>query len=175
MKLHRLLCLSIAMLVGGCFDPQTTVIPAGTARVAFQSQCAQLVVECTSSWPTAVIQVMSNNGTVMETDDGFLIETSEMTAMLDLIGSQSMAGSDATIQSFAWSFGASDNDPCTLTPGTEFAIRADTSVLLEKGFHYIRLRVENDVIRDRIESEQCGLIGTDVASYDFVEVEIEVR
>ncbi len=160
----------------GCVMQPANVVPSGTARVAFQSQCAQLVVTCTSSWPTALIDVQSDADTVTATDTGFLVDTmGQSSATVNLIGSISEPGNGATIHSFTWSFGATDDDPCTLAPGTVLATTADTPATLESGFHYIRLRVENDIIRARIESELCGLIGTDLPSFDFVEVEIEVR
>lgn len=177
MKSFRVLSLAVALLTSGCVVPPNGVIPAGVARVAFQSQCAQVVVECTSSWPTAVVRVSSDEAAVTETETGFLVEITPnaTTATVELIGSDSLAGTDATIRSSVWSYGATDDDPCRLSPGTILANQADTAAVLATGFHYIRLRVENDILRDQVDSEQCGQIGTNIPSYDFVEVEIEVR
>lgn len=160
--------------IGGAGD----AIPAEQQRVAFQSQCAQNVITCTRRFPTAMIDIQPRLGqTVTATDAGFVI--SDIYALdavaVQLKGSGSLLGDEATRLTFSWTSGASDDDPCTMNPGAEFSTQSDTLISLEPGFHYIRLLVENDVIFPIIESEPCGVIGEDIAGFHFEEVEIEVR
>jgi hypothetical protein len=65
--------------------------------------------------------------------------------------------------------------PCTLAPGTIFSAAVSPTIALQAGFHYIRLTVRNDIIRDEVNTETCGVIGRDIPSFDFVELEIEAR
>lgn len=154
------------------------VLRAEQQRTAFQSQCAQNVITCTRRFPTAVVTVQARSGqTVSATDSGFLIADSHATGSVrvQLVGSGSLPGEEATLLTYRWSSGATDDDPCTMTPGEEFSTQADPQVLLERGFHYIRLFVENDVMFPRIESAMCGVLGENIPGFHFVEVEIEVR
>ncbi len=146
-------------------------------RVAFQSQCAQNVIECTSSWPTAVVDVPALAGqTVTETAAGFVIEGAiHGAATVQLVGSNSDPGAGAQAIFYSWSNGATDDDPATLAPGTEFSMEADPLVTLRTGFHYIRLTVENDIVREQVVSPDFGVIAEEVPSFDFVEVEVDVR
>ena len=94
---------------------------------------------------------------------------------MKVIQALSTLGNGATQISYSWSTGATDDDPCTLTAGTEFSDAADPQVLLEEGFHYIRLTVENDVIQATLVLEGCDTTVENVPASDFVEVEVEVR
>ena len=75
--------------------------------------------------------------------------------------------------------GASDADIRTLSAGTEFSNLANPTVDLAEGFHYIRLTINNDIFRAQVMGlgvfERLGLVHENVFSFDFVEVEIEVR
>lgn len=176
-----LLCTAVAAscaLTHCAGEPTTTGLPAEAARVAFQSPCAQNAIECTTSWPTAVASVAVGAGqTVSVTESGFLIEAPwNWTGVpVQLVGDQSIPGDGATTLSYSWSYGATQDDPCAPMPGTEFATTPNPVAHLEPGLHYIRLSVRNDIIRDAVESSTCGVIGTNIASFDFVELEVEVR
>lgn len=176
--------ISIAALIGmfaltsGCQVQPGAGIPAEQQRVAFQSQCAQNVITCTQRFPTAVIDIQQRFGqSVTETAAGFLVmdATALGNVPVQLKGSGSQFGTEATMLNYSWSFGAVDDDPCTMSPGEEFSTQSDALVFLEPGFHYIRLFVENDVIFPIIESDECGVIGENIAGFHFEEVEIEVR
>jgi len=174
------LCLVLCAATGCQTQPGGAgdALPADQQRVAFQSQCAQNVITCTRRFPTAIIDIQPRFGqSVSETDAGFLVSdaTALGSAPVQLKGSASLLGEEATRLLFSWTSGASDDDPCTMTPGDEFSTQSDALVFLEPGFHYIRLRVENDVIFPIIESEECGVIGENIPAFHFVEVEIEVR
>lgn len=154
-----------------------TSLPAEQPRVAIQSQCAQNVIECTTVWPTAVVTVMAGeNQQISLTETGFLVQGDGGGGgeLIQLIGSGSRLGDNATTISHSWSSGATDTDPCTLAAGEEFSTQPDPQVFLAAGFHYIRLTVTNDNEVD-IESAACGLNLLDVNPFDFVEIEIEVR
>ncbi|MBI4717388.1 MAG: hypothetical protein HY763_06260 [Planctomycetes bacterium] len=177
---HLVFLAAIGLCAGGC--PNTTggptgALPSETARVAIQSQCAQNVITCTRSFPTAVASVTARQSqTVTPTDEGFVVNTGVYgPAVVQLRGSDSEPGLNATRLAFSWSSGATDTDPCTVMPGTEFSTEADPAVLLEPGLHYIRLTVTNDNILGRLESEQCGVLGENIPAFHFVEVEVDVR
>jgi len=170
----------ITCAVAGCAVEPTTanVLPATSARVAFQSPCAQNAIECTSSWPTAIASVEAREGqTVTTTTAGFLVNApgSSSSVPVQFVGDDSILGNDATILNYSWTYGASQDDPCFLTPGEEFAITARPIAHLAPGLHYIRLTVENDIVRDTVESPVCGIFGTDITSFDFIEFEVEIR
>ncbi|MCP4251502.1 MAG: hypothetical protein GY778_31075 [bacterium] len=153
-------------------------LPAEDQRTVFLSQCAQSVIECTSSWPTAVGEVVGGDGqTVTETANGYLVEGDDGSGLelIQLQGSDSIIGNGATEIFYSWSIGAEDADPLTMEAGNEFSTEPDPAVFLQEGFHYVRLTVFNNIIRDRVESEELGLIAENVRSFDFVEFEIEVR
>lgn len=169
---------ALLTLVPGCDNAANqNAIQPEAARVAFQSQCAQNVITCTDSFPEAVIDVEAIHGqSVTATDTGFLIEQPGTAPIwTKLIGSDSDPGDNATEIQYRWSSRAEDADPCSLDPGPEFSTEADPLVLLEPGFHYIRLTVTNDNIIGQLESDECGIIGQNIPAYDFLEVEIEVR
>jgi len=181
---HRWVAIGLLALVAllplaGCpVRTSGNVIPPDSARVAFQSPCAQNVIECTSSWPVAIAGVRAGHGqTVTETETGYIVRRPHASGSVPvwLVGEESTAGEGATRLSYSWSSGAAQDDPCTLTPGDEFATVANPTVNLAPGFHYIRLTVENDIIRAVVASEACGVFGENIPSFDFVELEIEVR
>jgi len=154
-------------------------LPAEQSRVAIQSQCAQNVIECTTVFPEAFITANAEANPAQQislTENGFLVEGDGNGAgeQVQLIGSGSRRGDNATMISYSWSSGATDTDPCTLAPGPQFSTQADPLVELSEGFHYIRLTVTNDNEVD-LFSEACGIDQLDVPASDFLEVEIEVR
>ena len=153
-------------------------LPPEDKRVAIQSQCAQNVLECTTSWPRGVIEIAVAPGqAVTETPDGFLLEGTDGDGVetVQLIGNASEMGEGASLILYSWSYGAGDEDPRTLRPGVEFATETDPVVMMEAGFHYIRLTVENDIICEFIQSPQFGVLAEDVPASDFIEIQIEVR
>ncbi|MCH7813210.1 MAG: hypothetical protein IID40_04225 [Planctomycetes bacterium] len=163
---------------GGAAAGNGDGLPPEEQRVVFLSQCAQSVIECTSSWPTAVAEVVGGHGqTVTATENGYLVEGDDGSGSerIQLRGSDSIAGNGATEIFYSWSVGADDPDPRTMEAGNEISTEPDPDVLLQTGFHYLRLTVFNDIIRDRVESEELGLIAENVPSFHFVEFEIEVR
>jgi hypothetical protein len=179
-----LLCIASVVMIGGtaCVtqpDNPAQAIPASTQRVAFASQCALNVVTCTTSWPTADATIVAADGqTVTEvTTNSFVVEVTGGSGGVPVkfqgIGSD--PGNTATDLSFSWSYGATDNDPCTLTPGTEVSTESNPELLLATGFHYIRLTVVNDVIRDEVVLDGCTETLQDVGSFDFVELQVEVK
>lgn len=162
-------------------------------RTAFQSQCAQNVLECTTIWPEAVAAldlsrrgpdqgfgVLGNNGefTVTGSDgNGRFVVTGtdgDGSEPIPLRGDMSVVGNEATTLTYSWSHAATDADKCTLVPGPVFSTDPNPLQRMEVGFHYIRLTVTNDNIRD-ITSDECGLIAESSGLFDFVEFEIEVR
>ncbi len=166
------------LLTGSCVEQLPQALAPETARVAIQSQCAQNVINCTTSWPEAVVAVESIGGQMVTlTDTGFLIEGTDGNGQetVRLLGSDSVPGDGATLTSFEWSFGATDEDPTTLASGTVFSDDETEDVALATGFHYIRLTVENDIIREVIASDEFGVLFQDTPSFDFIELEIEVR
>lgn len=167
-----------AVLLAGCQTAPPGGIPAENQRVAFESQCGLNVIVCTTSWPTAVASVIAGEGqTVTPTADGYLIEVmgGAGAVPVQFRGADSIPGNTATSLSYSWSYGAVDSNPCTLAPGYPVATIANPVLSLSPGFHYIRLSVVNDVIRDQVVSDDCGVIAEDTGSFDFVELEIEVR
>lgn len=172
------LALAVVALTGCPAQPSGPVLSPVSQRVAFQSPCAQNAIECTSSWPVAIARVREvGSQIVTETDAGFIVRLpgAQSSVPVHLAGSDSTAGNGATQISFSWSAAATQDDPCELTPGDEFSTLADPVVNLAIGLHYIRLTVENDIIRDVVESETCGVFGQNIPSFDFVELEIDVR
>lgn len=170
--------------LAGCEPPplpngNPDLIPASNQRVAFQSQCAQNVTVCTTSWPTAIATVVESDGqTVTEvSSNSFLVEATGGSdgVQVQFRGSETKMGETSTMLVFRWSFGAIDDDPCTMAPGTEVSTEVNPKLLLAPGFHYIRLFVINNVIRDVVSSQECGIIAEDTGSFDFVELEVEVR
>jgi len=154
---------------------------ATSQRSAFQSQCAQNVLECTTIWPEAVaILDLSRRGPDQAFSflgGGRFIVTGtdgDGSEPVPLRGEQSALGDDATILTFSWSHAATDADKCTLVPGPVFSTDPNPLQRMEVGFHYIRLTVTNDNLRD-IFSDECGLIAESSGLFDFVEIEIEVR
>ena len=146
-------------------------------RAAFQSQCAQNVITCTVSFPVAVIGTGFLPGQVVTTTPAGLRidgQDGDGVELVQLVGSGSTAGQGATQIFYSWSAGAIDPDPCTLTAGAEFSTQADPQVLLQAGFHYIRLTVRNDLPPiDSLDAGACGTF-TNYPRQDFEEFEIEV-
>jgi len=158
--------------------PPPIVLAAETARVAFQSQCAQNIIECTTSWPVAIVEVVAGEGqTVTVSSNGILVEgvDGDGQEWVNLVGSGSTMGDGATVIEYAWTFGATDADPQTLAAGDVFSVAADFSQRMAVGKHYIRLGVINDIVREQVVSDEFGVIAENVPSFDFVELEIEVR
>jgi len=164
----------------GCQNPAPdTSIPPSTQRAAFQSQCGQNVVVCTTSWPVAVASVVAGNGqTVTEVStNSYLVTVNGGSGgvPVQFRGSDSELGATATALAYEWSYGATDSDPCTLAPGTVVSTASDPELLLAPGFHYIRLHVVNDVFRVEVNSVACGVVAQNTGSFDFVELQVEVR
>lgn len=175
--------VGVGLLIGGsgCTtgpDNPANVIPAANQRVAFQSQCAQNVVTCTTSFPTAVVSVEATPvQSLTAGSNSFLVvenNGSDVVAV-QFHGSDSTPGSTASQISYEWSYGATDNDPCTMEPGTVISMEADPVLELAVGFHYIRLTVQNLTIDAPVESDECGTISQDTGKTHFVELEVEVR
>ncbi|MHC5109782.1 MAG: hypothetical protein ACYTHJ_07890 [Planctomycetota bacterium] len=178
LRAATLTCLLAAV---GCTMTPVVQEPDGVApqqrRSAFQSLCAQNAVECTSSWPTPIFAPVAGEGqTVAETDEGYRITgplaQGALTVQLD--GSESTAGTDATQINFTWTINATDDDPCELTPGEELSDEETATAVLQPGFHYVRLFVTNNIIRDEVVVEGCEETREDVESFDFLEVELEI-
>ena len=153
-------------------------LPPENARVATQSQCAQNVITCTVTFPKARIQVIAGPGQVVTpTAKGFTVQGSNGNGSetVNLLGSTSTAGQGATQIFYSWSQGASDSNPLTLNPGTQFSTQPNPSVLMKKGLHYVRLTVTNDIFRDEITAPTGEVILRNVFQSDFVEVEIDVQ
>ncbi len=169
--------LLLLPLLAGC--PQmVSSLPAEATRVTIKSQCAQNVIACTSSWPVAMASVIALEGqTVSATADGFMvigeIEHGEFDVLLS--AGDSTVGNDATSLSYFWSTGATDTDPCSLIDGTVFSNEEMPIQRLDVGLHYIRLRVENDIIRDVVDTDSCGVFGENIPSFDFIEIVVDVR
>lgn len=154
------------------------VLPPEQLRVAFQSQCAQNVIECTGSWPTAVVTIDPlASQTITETATGFILTDPNGgdSVTVQLIGSDSLAGEGAVALTHSWSSSAVIDDPCSLPPGTEFSSEENPTIEMAPGFHYIRLTVSNDIIRDQVPLEGCDNVLMNVASFDFLEIELEIR
>lgn len=178
-------CNTASPAGGGTVDDNRVAgLPAeDTARFALQSQCGQAVIECTSDWPIPRINVLAGDGqTVTATETGFLVQGSDANGqeLVQLIGSNSSGTGtkdppvDVTL-SFSWTSLAIDTDPCTLDSGDEFSTDVDPVVLLEAGFHYIRLSLANDILQAELVLADCDTTLQDVPSFDFLEIEIEVR
>lgn len=169
--------MPVPMIVGCPAQTPSNAIAAETTRAIFQSPCAQDVIDCTTSWPVAVAGFAALPGqTVTQTDLGYLVEQPGALGLVPvyLIGSASTMGDGATQSTYSWSSGATQGDPCRLTPGDEFSTFPNPTVYLAPGFHNIRLTVENNIVRDVVESEVCGVLGESIPSFDFVELEVEV-
>ena len=152
-------------------------LPPENQRSAFQSQCAQNVITCTTTFPVPVIGTGFLPGQVVTTTaTGFRVQGADGdgSELVQLIGSGSAAGQGATQVFFSWSAGAGDPNPCTLAPGMEFSTEADPQIRLQAGFHYIRLTVGNDLLPiDSLDSDGCGTFENYVRR-DFEEIEVEI-
>ena len=169
--------LTLASSCNGVAGLAGPALAAQQPRVALQSQCAQNVIECTTVWPIPVVTLTAGDDQqVSITNTGFLVEgtNGDGTELVQLVGSGSRLGDNATSLTFSWTSAAQDSDPCSLAPGTVFSTQPDPQVRLAAGFHYIRLTVTNDNVVD-VESADCGLSMQAVNPSDFIEVEIEVR
>jgi len=155
---------------------------ATSPRSAFQSQCAQNVLECTTIWPEAVAtldlsrRVPDQAFSFMPGGTDFVVTGSDGdgSELVPLRGDQSTLGDGATVLTYSWSHAAADGNQCTLVPGPQFSTDPNPTQRMAAGFHYIRLTVTNDNVRD-LTSNQCGLIAPSAPLFDFVEFEIEVR
>lgn len=159
-------------------QPEEKGLPAEQARVAFASQCALNVIQCTVAFPEAVIDLAGSPGQVVsKTPEGWIVQGTDGDGVeeIRLVGVLSTAGQGATELFYSWSKGATDTDPKTLRPGTEFSREIYPVVELREGFHYIRLTVTNDILVPSLESPTLGTIAENVYLYDFQEVEIEIR
>lgn len=178
-----LLAIGFALTVAGCTgsgpgpQPGPGGLPGENRRQAFQSRCAQNVIACTVSFPAAEISVTATGDQAVDViATGFRVEGSDGDGaeLVQLDGSGSARGQGATELFFSWSSAAGDDDPCTLTPGDEFSTAAEPQVLLQEGFHYIRLTVSNDLPSlDTLDAGECGTF-ENFARSDFIEIEIEV-
>lgn len=170
----------------GAPPPVAQAIPAdNAARQAFASQCAQNVINCTSSFPVAILDVAAGQGQIVtRTNVGFMIQGSDSDGveLVRFLGAgsliaESMVGNNASMIFYDWTYAATDDDPCTLTPGPSFSNEANPQALLQVGVHYIRLHVSNDLAygQESLLLEECGQIGQDIPKSDFEEVTIEIR
>ena len=191
--------VGLVLVTSGCPDTDVVdpdVIRASSVqRAPYESWCAQLVMTCTSSWPLPIMDVAVGAGqTVVRTLEppGFVINGSDGDGVetVSFLGNRSGPGSADACRPddpdalkpppeemhFSWSYGATEEDPCLLTPGTEFSTEADPTVTLEAGVHYIRVWLRNEQEHDAQMSgvEACGMIPADFKR-DFVERRIEVR
>ncbi|NOX59780.1 MAG: hypothetical protein GXP29_13120, partial [Planctomycetes bacterium] len=119
-------------------------ISGETQRVALQSGCAQTVLECSTSRPVVILDVLPTEGQfVTESDSGFVVvgRSEDGSELLRFRGSRSVTGRSGPRLAFSWSSSASDNDPTTYSPGRQFSTRSDATVRLGVGFHYVRLPV----------------------------------
>lgn len=151
------------------------------ARAPFASACAQDVINCTVSFPSAALEVLTGPGqTVTPTLDpvGFIVQGGDGDGIETVLfrGSQSGLGAGGTTLMFRWTYGATDASACTLAPGPEFSTDADPSVAMQEGRHYIRLDVQNEMIRAAETSgvPGCGQIPAGFKA-DSEEMVIEVR
>lgn len=123
--------------------------------------------------------VVASDGQTVTTTDGvnfIVVGTSEQGGFdVQLSATDSMTGNGAMSLTYSWSSGATDTDPCTLADGPAFSTEEMPLQRMDLGVHYIRLRVENDIIRDVVESDTCGVIGENIASFQFVEIVVDVR
>ena len=60
-------------------------------------------------------------------------------------------------------------------PGIEFSTESEPAILMQMGFHYIRLTIRNNKVFEEVVSDAFGVLGTNISGFDFVELEIEVR
>ena len=154
-------------------------LSAETERPPYRSRCALNAIECTSCWPVPDIQVAAGEGQTVtgNAEDNILVEGSSGAGFetIQLIGSGSQSGSQTETLFYSWSSLAVDDDPETAEPGPEFSVEADPQVILETGFHYIRLTVRNDVACDVDLFEPFDPDTGEGGTTDFVEVQIEVR
>lgn len=158
-------------------NPDAGLVPEAP-RAAFASQCALNVIECTTAFPVAVIEVEPGaDQIVTETANGFLVQgySGVGSEFVRLVGSNSEPGQGATEIFHSWSHAADDDDPRTLSEGEVFSTEADPVQEMQVGFHYIRLTVRNDIVVDQLVSPEFGVLYENTPLFDFVEVEIEVR
>ncbi len=157
---------------------------ASASRTPFASQCTQAVINCTSSFPVASFTVTAGQGqTVSASDEGFVVTGS----MIDGVETVQLDGRASLVSEiegrandifYSWSFGAMDDNRCTYDSGTIFSSDASVPVVLETGFHYIRLTVENEQMIDPPDAcvDQDGdMVSVSRRKFDFVEMLLEVR
>jgi hypothetical protein len=153
-------------------------LPPEPKRFTIQSQCGQLVIQCTVNYPGPMIEIIPMEGQQVFAAEGddFVIEGvgDEGIQAIQLAGINTNPGTEANVVRYQWSYGASDFDPCSLEPGPEFSVEENPLVHLEPGFHYIRLTVVNDIQQASVSTARCGTLPS-APSADFLEIEIEVR
>jgi hypothetical protein len=152
-------------------------LAAEPARIAFASQCALNVITCTRFFPKPSIDVVAGpNQSVTRTPTGFLVigYDNDDAEDVHLVGSHSGWGEEATQVWYTWSHAAADDDPTTMSDGPVFSTEPDPIQRMANGMHHIRLRMQNDNIRDILTPQQT-IFASGVQLYDFVEVQIEVR
>lgn len=153
-------------------------IPPDSQRFTIQSQCGQLIIQCTSDFPGPMVELIPMEGQrIAATEDGgYVIEDvgEQGIEPIQLAGIRSDPGSTAAFVQYEWSYGATDLNPCTLEPGPTFSVEENPLVYLAPGVHYIRLTVANDIQRASVATAECGTLAPAPAA-DFLEIEIEVR
>ena len=153
-------------------------LPPEPKRFTIQSQCGQLIIECTNSYPDPTIEIVPIEGQQITSteDDGFVIEGvgDEGVQAIQFAGINSDPGSEASFVRYQWTYGALDTRPCSLEPGPQFSVEENPLVHLEPGLHYIRLTVINDVQQASVSTARCGTLASAPAA-DFLEIEIEIR
>ena len=139
------------MMMDDDTDMLVDALPAATVtRAPFLSQCAELAGLCTGSFPVAVLSVSGRDGQTIsptQNPEGFIVEggDGDGVEMVSLRGGASGMGNVATELFYSWSYGATDEDVCTRSPGIEFSTESDPDVAMETGIHYIRLTVRNEL------------------------------
>ncbi len=129
------------------------------------------MLECSTSRPVVILDVLPTEGQfVTESDSGFVVvgRSEDGSELLRFRGSRSVTGRSGPRLAFSWSSSASDNDPTTYSPGKQFSTRADATVRLGVGFHYVCLTVRHD------DARSAEALPSDLDT-SFVEVEVEVR
>jgi hypothetical protein len=190
---QTIVMLALPVLVCGCpmiqdmasdEETDTGSPPTTQARLPYNSQCSEFAGLCTSSFPTAVIDILAGQGqTVTETNDpaGFTVvdADSDGVAMVAFVGNMSELGNTATQLTYEWSTDATDEDPCSRASGTVLSIDADPILLLQTGRHLIRLTVTNDVplLTEQLPEsivEQCESFDQ-AFKFETIEIVVDVQ
>ncbi|MFQ5491044.1 MAG: hypothetical protein ACE5GE_10010 [Phycisphaerae bacterium] len=148
------------------------LIPTETRRVAVQSPCGQVILECESSQPVPIISIQPFNEQFVTLNDGTAIIAGvslDGIETVQLIGGNSIPGLGATQITYSWTHGGTDRDPASLAPGPEFSTEPNPLVRLGAGFHYLRLTVRNGT------EPALSDWSPDNLQANFLELEVEVR